>query len=61
MATYKSNAQERWAHTEEGTKALGGKKRIHELDVASKGAKLPKKVGDPKPTPVPQKSNPKKK
>ncbi len=40
---YESKAQERWAHTEEGTKALGGKKKVHEWDEATKGKKLPEK------------------
>jgi hypothetical protein len=40
---YKSKAQERWAHTEEGTKALGGKKKVKEWDDSSKGKKLPEK------------------
>ncbi len=39
---YKSTAQERWAHTPEGIKALGGKKKVAEWDAASKGMKLPK-------------------
>lgn len=41
---YKSLAQERWAHTPKGIKALGGKKKVSEWDVASKGLKLPKKL-----------------
>ena len=36
--------QQRWAHTEAGTKALGGKDKVHEWDEASKGKALPKKV-----------------
>lgn len=40
---YKSQAQRRWAHTPEGTKALGGKKVVAEYDAASRGAKLPEK------------------
>jgi hypothetical protein len=39
---YKSKAQERWAHTKEGQKALG-KKGVKEWDKASKGKKLPEK------------------
>jgi hypothetical protein len=42
---YSSLAQERWAHTPAGTKALGGKDKVAEWDAASKGKKLPKKVG----------------
>lgn len=38
---YKSKAQQRWAHTEEGTEALGGKKKVKEWDEKSKGKKLP--------------------
>ena len=40
---YKSDAQRKWAHTEDGTKALGSKE-VSILDKASKGKKLPKKV-----------------
>ena len=40
---YKSKAQERWAHTKAGTKALGGKSKVSEWDSASKGRKLPAK------------------
>lgn len=39
---YKSKAQERWAHTESGEKALGSE-GINEWDQASKGKKLPEK------------------
>lgn len=45
---YKSLQQERWAHTPEGTKALGGKSAVAEWDAATKGRKLPKKVPKPK-------------
>ena len=38
---YKSKAQERWAHTPAGVKALGGKAKVAEFDAASKGMKLP--------------------
>ena len=38
---YKSLAQERWAHTSEGEKALGGSYKVAEWDEASKGMKLP--------------------
>ncbi|MES2060249.1 MAG: hypothetical protein V4438_04430 [Patescibacteria group bacterium] len=41
---YKSKAQEAWAHTPKGIKALGGKAKVAEWDRASKGMKLPKKV-----------------
>ncbi len=47
---YKSQAQERWAHTAAGEKALGGKGKVKEWDRASKGKKLParknKKIHD---------------
>jgi hypothetical protein len=42
---YKSDTQRRWAHTETGTKALGGKKAVHEWDTATKGKDIPEKVG----------------
>lgn len=42
---YKSLQQERWAHTPAGTKALGGKAVVAEWDAATKGKKLPKKIG----------------
>lgn len=41
---YVSEAQRKWAHTEAGKKALGGKKAVAHWDKASKGKKLPKKV-----------------
>ena len=41
---YWSAAQERWAHTPEGTKALGGAEKVAEWDAASKGAALPEHV-----------------
>lgn len=45
---YKSQAQRKWAHTKEGTKALGGKKAVKEWDKATRNKKLPKyaKKGD---------------
>jgi len=42
---YKSNQQRKWAHTSTGMKALGGASKVAEWDAASKGMKLPKKVG----------------
>ncbi len=42
---YISNQQRKWAHTPTGTKALGGPSKVAEWDAASKGMKLPKKVG----------------
>lgn len=41
---YKSLAQERWAHTKAGKKALGGASKVKEWDTATKGRKLPKKI-----------------
>lgn len=41
---YKSKKQERWAHTPEGEKALGGPEKVAEWDKASKGKKLPDRV-----------------
>lgn len=41
---YRSEAQRRWAHTDAGEKALGGKKAVHEWDEATKGKKLPEKL-----------------
>lgn len=38
---YVSRAQQRWAHTATGTRALGGAAKVHEWDEASKGMKLP--------------------
>ena len=38
---YKSKAQQGWAHTPAGTKALGGKSAVAEWDKASKGMPLP--------------------
>lgn len=42
---YKSDAQRRWAHTNTGVKALGGAEKVREWDRASKGKKLPERVG----------------
>ena len=41
---YKSRAQEKWAHTPEGVKALGGDSAVKEWDAASKGKTLPERV-----------------
>lgn len=41
---YKSRAQQGWAHTSEGMKALGGAAKVAEWDSASKGMKLPERV-----------------
>ncbi len=45
---YSSKAQERWAHTPSGEKALGGPAKVHEWDEATKGRPLPEKVGKTK-------------
>lgn len=42
---YRSDAQRKWAHTAAGAKALGGKGKVREWDQASKGMKLPAKIG----------------
>jgi len=44
MKPYKSDAQRKWAHTEAGTKALGGKAAVHHWDEETKGKKLPEHV-----------------
>lgn len=41
---FKSDAQRRWAHTAEGTKALGGADKVAEWDAMTRGMKLPEKV-----------------
>jgi hypothetical protein len=48
---YKSVAQQGWAHTAEGTAALGGPEKVHEWDEATKSipggyAGLPQHVTD---------------
>lgn len=40
---YQSDSQRRWAHTETGTKALGGPEKVKEWDAASKGMNLPER------------------
>jgi len=40
---FQSLAQERWAHTPSGEKALGGKAKVAEWDAATKGKRLPEK------------------
>lgn len=49
---YLSRAQQGWAHTPTGTKALGGVAKVAEWDNASRGMKLPKRVDGPGPSPV---------
>ena len=39
-----SQNQRKWAHTKEGTKALGGKKAVQEWEKATGNKKLPKRV-----------------
>lgn len=39
---YRSEAQRKWAHTKEGTKALGVKKNVQEWDRVTGSKKLPK-------------------
>ena len=43
MPPFKSIAQERWAYSKEGTKALGGKKKVAEWQKETP-KKLPKRV-----------------
>jgi hypothetical protein len=48
---YKSKQQEKWAHTPEGEKALGGPAKVAEWDQSSKDLHLPQRVdheGHPK-------------
>ncbi len=44
MKPYRSDAQRRWAHTEAGTKALGGDAAVSHWDKESKGKDLPERV-----------------
>lgn len=46
---YESLAQEHWAHTPNGEKALGGPAKVAEWDAATKGKDLPRKIGKPSP------------
>jgi hypothetical protein len=41
---YASKAQERWAHSPEGVKALGGPGKVAEWDKATAGRKLPERA-----------------
>jgi hypothetical protein len=41
---YVSDAQRRWAHTDAGTKALGGPSKVAEWDKATKGKDLPERI-----------------
>lgn len=49
---YRSLAQQGWAHTPAGEKALGGPAKVAEWDATTKGKKLPKRVSPPKAEPV---------
>ena len=41
---FRSESQRKWAHTKEGTKALGGKKAVSEWERATGNKKLPQRV-----------------
>lgn len=43
---FKSEAQNAWAHTPAGIKALGGKKKVKEWEKDTDYSNLPKHVGD---------------
>ena len=45
---FRSKAQQRWAYTPTGTKALGGKSKVSEWQGATDEGSLPEKVGSPK-------------
>jgi hypothetical protein len=40
---FESRAQQRWGHTQEGIKALGGKTAVAEWDRETKGKKIPER------------------
>lgn len=42
---YRSRAQQRFAHTKAGTRALGGKKKVKEWDRNTNFRHLPERVG----------------
>lgn len=46
---FKSTAQNAWAYTPEGTKALGGKKKLKEWESSTNYDSLPEHVSDSKP------------
>ena len=46
---FESEAQRRWAHSETGVKALGGKKKVDEWEKETKGKKLPERKKTPEP------------
>lgn len=45
---FKSKAQVEWAHTPEGTKALGGKAAVDEWDKETADRKLPERKAPPR-------------
>ena len=45
---FKSKAQNAWAHTPAGIKALGGKAKVKEWESATNYSKLPEKVKPPR-------------
>lgn len=45
---FKSEAQRRWAHTEEGSEALGGKSAVEHWEEETEGKKLPERKGKDK-------------
>lgn len=55
MKPFVSDAQRRWGHTAAGEKALGGKAGVHEWDEATKGKKLPERVGKSEDSPKKEK------
>lgn len=50
---YVSKAQERFFHTKEGMKKVGGSKVVEEFDEASKGVTLPERSNSKKKKPAP--------
>lgn len=51
---FKSKAQNAWAHTPAGTKALGGKKKVKEWEKDTDYENLPEKVEPAKPHVTPR-------
>jgi hypothetical protein len=45
---FKSKAQNAWAHTPEGTKALGGKAKVKEWESSTDYSSLPEHAGEKK-------------
>lgn len=48
MAPWISEAQRKWGNSNAGKKALGGQAKVNEWNQATKGKKLPEKVGKKK-------------